>query len=140
MKKGKKKTEPEKPGYILTMSNVQTKEALKAIELLMRLKLSQHREIPDAVLNWGEGMSVDEFCKRRDKAEPYLEFGFKALFPTCEDVKKDREWNRLFDLFQIIRKAIHDAEHPETVGVDSAPVICMAGEKMATCEPVYTEE
>ena len=123
--------------YTMTMSADQCHELNKAVELLMRLKLSQHREIPSAVLNWGEGMSVDEFCKRRDKAEPYLEFGFKALFPTWDDVKKDKEWHILYDLYQVIRYAIHEAEHPKTTGVDSYPPMCTAGEKLAKCEAVY---
>ena len=120
--------------YTLTMSVEQAQMVSCAVELLMRLRINQCEEIPRAVLPWGCGLSVAEFCKRRDKAEPHLKKAFQALFPTHEGVKKDQEWNRLYDLYQVIRKAIHDAEHPETTGVDSYPLMCTAGEKMAKCE------
>ena len=120
--------------YTLTMSADQCHAVNEAVEFLMRLKLNQYREIPSAVLDWGDGIGVDEFCKRRDEAETHLEAAFKALFPTWKDVKKDQEWHRLYDLYQVIRKAIHDAEHPGTTGVDSYEPMCTAGEKMAKCE------
>ena len=123
-----------KPGYTLTMSNEQTKAVLKSVELLMRLKINQPEEIPRSVLNWGDGLSVDEWCRRRDKAEPLLRQAFSELFPTWQDVKKDKEWHRLYDLCQVIRYAIHEAENPEGTGVDSYPPMCTAGEKMAKCE------
>lgn len=120
--------------YTLTMSREQAHEVLDAVELLMRLKINQPENIPRAVLNWGEGLGIDEWCKRRDDAEDYLRVAFKVLFPTLADVKKDKQWNRLYDLYQVLRKAIHDAEHPDTIGVDSGPVMCTAGEPMAKCE------
>lgn len=120
--------------YTLVMSKEQCHELTKAIDFLMRLKLNQYREIPSTLLDWGAGIGVDEYCKRRDGAEKYLELAFREIFPTWEDVKKDKIWNRLYDLLQVIRKAIHDAEHPGTTGVDSYEPMCTAGEKMAKCE------
>ena len=120
--------------YILTMSKEQAHEVLNAVELLMRLKINQPENISRAVLNWGEGLSIDDWCKRRDDAEGYLRVAFKVLFPTLADVKKDKQWYRLYDLYQVLRKAFHDAEHPDTIGVDSGPVMCTAGEPMAKCE------
>lgn len=122
------------PAYTLTMSSTQARSVCNAVELLMRLKINQPEEIPRAVLNWGNGLSVDEFCRRRDKAEPILRQAFGELFPTWHDVKKDEEWHRLYDLYQVIRYAIHEAENPEGKGVDSYPPMCTAGEKMAKCE------
>lgn len=123
-----------KPGYTLTMSNEQTKAVLKSVELLMRLKINQPGEIPRAALNWGNGLSVDEWCRRRDKAEPLLRQAFNELFPTWQDVKQDEEWHRLYDLLQVIRYAIHEAENPSGTGVDSYPPRCTTYEKMAKCE------
>ena len=120
--------------YMLTMSSDQCHAVKDAVELLMRLKINQPEEIPRAVLPFGEGLTVDEYCKRRDKAEPYLRLAFKELFPTLEDVKMGQEWNRLYDLYQVFSKAIHDAEHPETTGVDSYPFLCTAEEMPAKCE------
>lgn len=119
--------------YTLVMSSAQARVVNKAIDLLMRLKLKQYGEIPPAVLNWGAEIGCDEYCKRRDHAEPHLRIAFDALFPTWDGVRKSLEWNRLYDLHQVIRKAIHDAEHPQTTGVDSYPPLCTAGEKMAKC-------
>ena len=115
--------------YRLEMTSEQAREVNKAVELLMRLKLNQPEEIPRAVLSWGEGLTCDEWCERRDGAEPPLREAFRQLFPTVADVRKDDEWHRLYNLHQVIRKAIHDAEHPETTGVDSYPPINSGGEK-----------
>ena len=120
--------------YTLIMSAEQCNAVSGAVELLMRLKINQPEEIPRAVLAWGEGLSVDEWCKRRDRAAPCLRLAFKEMFPPCHVLKKDQEWHRLYDLYQVIRRAIHDAEHPQTTGVDSYDPMCTAGEKMAKCE------
>lgn len=122
------------PTYTLTMSGTQARAVCNAVELLMRLKINQPEEIPRSALNWGNGLSVDEWCRRRDKAEPLLRQAFNEMFPTWQDVKKDEEWHRLYDLFQVIRYAIHEAENPSGTGVDSYPPMCTAGEKMAKCE------
>lgn len=126
--------EEKKPIYTLTLSSEQIKAVRDAVELMMRLKINQPEEIPRAVLNWGEGLEVDEWCRRRDEAEPYLYLGFKALFPTWQDVKKDTLWHRLYDLYQVTRYAIHEAEHPASQGVDSYKPMCTASEPMAKCE------
>ena len=107
--------------YKITLTSSQLKETLKAIELLMRLKINQPNEIISAVLSWGEGMTVDEYCERRDNAEPLLKKAFDELFPTHDSCKKNAEWYRLYNLYSSIRYAIHEAEHPESKGVDSYP-------------------
>ena len=117
--------------YILTMSSAQCHAVCESVEFLMRLRMAQVDEIPRHVLEWGEGLSVEEWCRRRDEAEPLLNAAFRILFPSRTEAKRD---NRLYDLYQVTRKAIHDAEHPETTGVDSYPLMEMAGEPMAKCE------
>lgn len=107
--------------YTLTLTSSQMRAVCNAVELLMRLKINQPEEIPRGALNWGDGLSVDEWCRRRDKAEPLLRQAFNELFPTWEDVKKDEQWYRLYNLYQVTRYALHEAENPEGKGVDSYP-------------------
>ena len=114
--------------YKLTLSSEQARVADKAIELLLRLKIGQFEEIPWAVRG---GDHLKEFCRKRDEATPYLD-ALRKIYGA----QKDDEWHRLYDLHQVIRKAIHDTEHPETVGVDSYPVICTSGERLAKMEVV----
>lgn len=117
--------------YTLTMSAEQCHAVCEAVEFLMRLRMAQADEIPRHVLEWGEGLSCDEWCRRRDEAEPILHEAFRILFPSWTEAKRD---NRLYDLYQVTRKAIHDAEYPESDGVDSYPFLCTASEAPAKCE------
>lgn len=121
---------PNNITYTLTMSSAQCHAVCESVEFLMRLRMAQPDEIPRHVLEWGDGLSVDEWCRRRDEAEPLLNAAFKILFPSLTEAKRD---NRLYDLYQVMRKAIHDAEHPETTGVGSYPLMQTAGEPMAKC-------
>ena len=114
--------------YRLTLSSEQARAADKAIELLLRLKIGQYDVIPENVMDMTA--DVDSYCKHRDAAKPHLD----ALRVVFNPYSKDDEWHRLYDLHQVIRKAIHDAEHPEAVGVDSYPVVNTCGEKMARME------
>jgi len=114
--------------YRLTLSTAQARAADKAIELLLRLKIGQFEEIPWAVRG---GDHPEEFCRKRDEAKPHLD-AMRKIYGA----QKDTEWHRLYDLHQVIRKAIHDAEHPGTTGIDSYPAVCTAGEKMARMEVV----
>lgn len=125
------KNDERKLTYTLAMSSAQCHAICESVEFLMRLRMAQTDEIPRHVLKWGEGLSVDEWCRRRDEAEPLLNAAFRILFPSWTEAKRD---NRLYDLYQVTRKAIHDAEHPETTGVDSYPFMCTSGEEPAKCE------
>lgn len=107
--------------YTLTMSSAQCHAVCESVEFLMRLRMAQSDEIPRHVLEWGDGLSVDEWCRRRDEAEPLLRQAFKELFPTYKDVKKDEQWYRLYNLYQVTRYALHEAENPSGTGVDSYP-------------------
>lgn len=125
----------KKPTYTLTLTSAQCRAVCNAVELLMRLKINQPEEIPRGALQWGDGLSVEEWCKRRDRAEPLLQQAFKELFPTWEDVKKDDKWYRLYNLYQVTRYALHEAENPEGKGVDSYPPMNFGGvdEPMPKC-------
>ena len=118
--------------YTLTLTSDQAHEALKAIELLMRLKLGQFDNLPFALLDIG----AKDYCDKRDKAAPHLEAARQAYYgdrtPADEDWK-DSEWYRLYNLYQVLRKAIHDAEHPDTIGVDSYDPMQFTDEPLPQC-------
>lgn len=118
--------------YRLTLSTAQARAADKAIELLLRLKIGQFEEIPWAVRG---GDHPEEFCRKRDEAKPHLD-ALRKIYGAQKGDEWDDEWHWLYDLHQVIRKAIHDAEYPETTGVDSYPAVCTAGERLARMEVV----
>lgn len=117
--------------YTLTLEREQMAETLKAVELLMRLKLGQYNEIPFALLN----IAQEDFCERRDGAKPLFEAAFAELFKGKPETEwKDDEWHVLYDLYQVMRYARHEAEYPDSKGVSSYPPMCTAGKPMAKCE------
>ena len=116
----KQKNTTQEYKYTFTLTSEQTKEALKAIELLMRLKINQPHEISKAVLDsMYERIGIQEFCDRKDKADKYIDQAFNVIFPTWDEVQKDNEWYRLYNIYQVIRFAIHETEYPNSIGVDS---------------------
>lgn len=121
------------PEYTLHLNSAQAHATLSAVELLMRLKIGQYEEIPFALLDLGD----DAFCEKRDNAKPLLCEAFRALSPDGRGVhwEKDRDWYRLYNLYQSIRYAIHNAEHPDSIGVDSNPPIQFTPEEpIPQCE------
>lgn len=114
--------------YALTLNSDQAKELRKAVELLMRLKINQPEEISRAVMPvdyWQDDKvntaKFNDWINRRDRADEHFKAGFRELFPSWESMKKDSEWYRLYNLYQVIRYAIHEAEYPDSTGVDSRP-------------------
>ena len=128
--------------YVLTMNSDQAHTALKAIELLMRMKINQPEEITRAVMPYDyydemtgkvDSKRFDEHIHRRDAADGYVKMAFQQIFPTWENVRKDEEWYRLYNLYQAIRYQIHLAEHPDSKGVDSYPSMRLTDEPMPDC-------
>ena len=113
--------------YTITMNSDQAHELCRAVELLMRLKLGQYNELPYMLLDLG----AKDYCERRDDARPHLEKAFDALFRGKGPGDwKDEQWHRLYDLFQVLRYMIHEAEHPDSIGVDSYPPRSSNGEPL----------
>lgn len=118
--------------YKLTLNSKQAESALKAVELLMRLKLGQFNELPFALI-----VGDAKFCEKRDEAAPFLHqieniyFGDRT--PDDRDWK-DEEWYRLYNIYQVLRYSIHKAEHPESKGVDSYPPMRFSDEPLPECE------
>lgn len=104
-----KKINTEGADIILHLNADQAKETMKAIELLLRLKINQYKEIPFALIN----LSDDDFCAKRDEAEPHLKLAFDAIYKGKKNNEwKDSEWYRLYNLYQVLRKSVNDVEHP----------------------------
>lgn len=116
--------------YTLTLNSDQAHETLKAVELLMRLKIRQFDALPYNVI----GIERDDYCVKRDEAKPHLDALERIFFPNWQDIKKDAEWYRLYNLYQVLRYAIHEAEHPQTIGVDSYPPVQFSDEPLPMCE------
>ena len=117
--------------YTLTLNSDQAREALKAIELLMRLKLGQYQEI---VYNLAE-INTPEKIKQIDKAEKCFKRGFDIMNEGKPlESYKNYDWYRLYNLYQVIRYNIHNAENPDGTGVDSYPPMQMTEEPLPKCE------
>lgn len=137
----------EKVEYTLKLNSTQANEVLKAVDLLMRLKINQPEEISRAVMPenyWKDGKvdndAFDDFLLRRDRADGYMKMAFRAIFPRWEDVKKDDEWHTLYNIYQSIRYQRHLAEFPNGRGVDSYPPMYFGGEKIPECSWRDTKE
>ena len=116
--------------YTMTMTSETAHSMLKAVDLLMRLKLGQYREICFALLD----ICKPDFCDRRDISEVYLEQAFKALFDGKKNEEyKDDEWHRLYNIFQVLRYQIHLAESPDGTGVDSYPPLLLGDQPLPEC-------
>ena len=116
--------------YVMTMNSKQARTCLKAIELLMRLKIRQFDVLPYNVID----IMDDDYCKRRDAAKKHLDAMENALFPTWDHVVKDAEWYRLYNEYQVLRKALHDAERPNSIGVDAYPPVQLTDEPLPGME------
>lgn len=102
--------------YELILNSEQAHETLKAIELLMRLKLGQYQELIYALCDIKNPNIVDVIST----ADDVLKRAFNLIYLNKKPGEyKDKEWYRLYNLYQVLRKAIHDAEHPAGIGVDA---------------------
>ena len=117
--------------YKLKLTSVQISEIHKAVELLMRLKLGQYQEL------------VYDLCDIHDaqKAAKISEIDtiLKQAFSLMNEDKKPRdykddEWFVLYDLYQVLRKSIHDAEHPGRPGLDDSEPMHFSKEPLPECE------
>ena len=109
--------------YVLTLTTDQAKAVRNAVEFLMRMKIGQFDQIPYNVMDIGK----EDFWKKRDMASPYLRKLERIFWPRSIDIKKDESWYILYNIFQVVRKAIHDVEAPETTGVSSYPPMDIYG-------------
>lgn len=123
--------------YLLHMNSDQAREVLKAVELLMRLKINQPENLPYNLLD----LADKSYCDKRDEAEPLLRSAFNIMFRDKKSGDwKDSEWYRLYNMYQVLRKALHDVENPSSIGVDSYPPIQFTDEPLPVCETIEKKE
>ena len=113
--------------YTITLNSRQIRMTLKAVELLMRLKIKQAEELPYALM-----LKEPDYAERRDAAMPNLRAAFEQLFHGKEPAEwKDQDWYCLNCQYQVIRHALQQAEYPDSTGVDSYdPVQLSADEEL----------
>jgi len=120
------------PGYEykLTLDSSQAKAVLDALELLMRLKLGQTFTFCQAVDEWKHIEDVDY-----SRVKEYVEMALNELQRGMKPTEfKDESWHRLYNIFQALRYARHEAEYPETTGVDAYPPFSSGGLPVPDCE------
>ena len=114
--------------YTLTLNEEQCHEALKSIELLMRLKIGQYQELIYSLCD----IYNPELSEQLSAADAIFRTAFEVMNKGKKPAEyKDREWHILYDLYQVIRKGIHDAEHPEGKGIDSTDPVQFGKEPLA---------
>lgn len=127
--------------YTLKLNSQQTNYLLKAVDLLMRLKINQPKEISRDVM---DGMyarlGIDEYLRRENLANEYLEKAFAVIFPSYNEVQKDEEWHVLYNIYQAVRYQRHLAEFPNSKGVDSYPPMDLSGYGIPECTWESKEE
>lgn len=117
--------------YIITMTSDQLHKTLKSVELLMRLKLGQYQEL---VYNLCD-IRDPKLAERISEADDILKNAFMLINKDKKPSEyKDEEWNVLYDIFQILRKAVHDAEYPESSSIDAFPPIQCSKQPMPKVE------
>jgi len=103
--------------YTLTLNEEQCHEVLKSVELLMRLKIGQYQELIYSLCD----IYNPELSEQISAADSVFRTAFDIMNKGKKPSEyKDKEWHVLYDLYQVLRKGIHDAEHPEGSGLDAA--------------------
>jgi len=116
--------------YELTISSAQIKEIAKSVELLMRLKLGQYRELTYSLCD-----IFKEPTEKLDSIDAVLKTAFEIINKDKKPTDyKDDEWYILYDIYQVLRKALHDTEHPEGQGVDSYEPLQLSTEPLPKCK------
>lgn len=113
--------------YNLTLTANQMHELHKAVELLMRLKIGQYQEL---IYDLCDIHSVEK-QETIDAADNLLKEAFILINTGKKSNEyKDQEWFILYDMYQVLRKAIHDAETPDRPGLDAVEPMQMSKEPL----------
>lgn len=101
---------------ILTMTREHAETVMNACELLMRMKLGQTSFPTELMLGWPlyneDGMSIDEYCMRRDIANDILRTYLRCTGNT-EGTEKDMLEHLVYEVWGTIRYALYKADHPD---------------------------
>ena len=122
---------------VLRLNQQQAQEVLKATELLLRLKLGQFKELAFNLLD----ISADDFCEKRDAAEAPLKSAADIFFKGKRPEEwKDNEWYRLYNLFQVLRKAVWaSAGRDDKLSEIGASIFQFTEEPIPKCEIVHIQ-
>ena len=137
MKNERKEQNTDNVEIVLHLNQQQAQEVLKATELLLRLKLGQFKELAFNLLD----ISADDFCEKRDAAEEPLKSAADIFFKCKKpEVRKDSEWYRLYNLFQVLRKAIWtSAGRDDKLSEIGASIFQFTEEPIPKCDIVHIQ-
>lgn len=98
--------------YVLSMDSKEAKEIQNALEAIMRWMLKQpeimREYLPDR-LDWKD--DFDGSLKIRDAATEYLKKANNLLVPyDWKTPIKTEQWYRIYNIYQVIRHAMWEAE------------------------------
>ena len=116
--------------YTITLTTRQATEVQNALEAIMRWKLRQpdimQEYLPDR-LPWDS--NFDEAIEKRSVIREKIKEANDVAIPEFENLYKlkDEQWHIIYNIFATIRHAIQQAEHPDSRGVDSYPVLDSGG-------------
>lgn len=108
---------PDTYEYTLTLSTAQAREVQDALEAIMRWKLKQpeimREYLPDR-LDWKHDFDIS--LAKRNAATELLKAANDLMCPydyyqDKDKPLKDEQWNRIYNIFQVIRHAIWEAEN-----------------------------
>ncbi len=125
--------------YTITLTSKQALEVQNALEAIMRWKLKQpeimREYLPDR-LNWNHGADFDISLEKRNAATELLKAANNLMIPynytnwNTEPPLKDEQWYRIYNIFQVIRHAIWEAERDHTYySVDGQEPFSSGGEE-----------
>jgi len=124
----------------LTMTRAHAQTVMDACELLMRMKLGQTSFPTELMLGWPlyheKGISVEEYCMRRDIANDILRAYLRAT-GNKEGREKDLTEHIVYEVWGTIRYTLYMADHPDGGdgwSVASRPPLAESGLKMPKCE------
>ena len=129
--------------YVLTMTEEQARCVVGALDLSMRIRLGQWREIIECCMDYESG-KMDEWCKRREEAEEILLQARKIVMPELSGwghsygVYNREGTEREYNVLLAVRSALAWHKHPEggyTVNFDR-PRAIHVNEEMPKCEAV----
>ena len=108
----------EKYEYILTLNAAQAREVQNALDAIMRWMLKQpeimREDLPDR-LDWSKGPEFDASLAKRNAATDLLKAANDLMCPydfykDADKPLKDDQWHRIYNIYQVIRHAIWEAE------------------------------
>lgn len=119
----------------ITMTRDHAWVVKEACEMLMRLKLGQTMMPIEVMLGWpNSGMTIDEYCLRRDVARGALTAFLTAV--GHEGAAKDEVEQMAYEIYGTIRHALYIADGGDRNGwsVAAREPLSESGREMPKCE------